>query len=187
MQEGVTHISSADLSRQMGLTASQIRQDLNCFGGFGQQGYGYQVEPLYREIGRILGVQRRTEVILIGVGHVGHAIARQMDFTRLGMRLTALFDVSPALIGTQVGGLTIRPETELEAFCLEKKPKAALLCVPDRAAPDIVERLTVLGVTGFWNFTHYDIAHHHPGTVAENVHLEDSLMVLSYRLKQPRR
>ena len=183
MQEGASYISSKTLSERMGLTASQIRQDLNCFGGFGQQGYGYPVEQLYREIGHILGVDETVNAILIGVGNIGRAVANQMQFDKLGMHLAAAFDVSPQLIGQTVRGVEILSQDRLEEFCMQHKPAAALLCVPDKAAQSLAQRLTALGVYGFWNFTHYDIARDFPDIAVENVHLEDSLMTLSYRMK----
>ena len=183
LQEGLPYISSQHLSERMGLTASQIRQDLNCFGGFGQQGYGYPVEQLYREIGRILGVDQEVGTVLIGVGNIGRAVVNQMNFSKLGLRLIAAFDVSPDLIGKTVCGVTILPQQQLDEFCAQHRPGAALLCVPDHVAPSLAKRLTDAGVYGFWNFTHYDVAHDFPGVAVENVHLEDSLMTLSYRMK----
>lgn len=184
MQNGVTRISSRELAQRTGLTASQIRQDLNCFGGFGQQGYGYMVEQLYHEISKILGLDALADAIMIGAGNLGRAIANHMDFKTRGFRLIGIFDHAPELIGMQVSGLTVAPMSELEDFCRQHKPQAAVLCIPKVAAPDIVERLLALGVNAYWNFSHYDIAYHHPEAIVENVHLGDSLMTLSYRMKQ---
>ncbi len=183
-ENGVTRISSRELSQRMGLTASQIRQDLNCFGGFGQQGYGYMVEQLYNEIGRILGMNVPTDAILVGAGNMGKAVTKHMDFERRGFRLVGLFDDAPQLIGTELNGKTVLPTDKLEDFCNEHKPKMAILCIPKEAAPLLVDRLVACGIKGFWNFSHYDITFDHPDAVVENVHLGDSLMTLSYRMDE---
>ena len=183
-ENGVTRISSRELSQRMGLTASQIRQDLNCFGGFGQQGYGYMVEQLYAEIGKILGMDRLSETVLLGAGNLGRAIANHMDFEKRGIHLAAIFDDAPQVAGTLVRGLQVEPLEKLEEICAAAHPEVAILCIPKEAAPAIVERLLALGVRGFWNYSHYDIAHEHPEAVVENVHLGDSRMTLSYQLKQ---
>lgn len=182
-ENGVTHISSRELAQRMGLTASQIRQDLNCFGGFGQQGYGYIVEQLYNEIGRILGMDCPADAILLGIGNLGKAIANHMDFTRRGFRLVGMFDDDERLIGSTVAGQVILPTTELESFCRLHQPQMAVLCIPKEAAPALVNRLVACGIHGFWNFSHYDILLDHPDAVVENVHLGDSLMTLSYRME----
>lgn len=181
-ENGVTRISSRELSRLMGLTASQIRQDFNCFGGFGQQGYGYVVDVLYTEIGHILGMDRLTDAVLLGVGNLGKAIVKHMDFSTRGFRLVGLFDDAPPLAGKLLGNQPIRPTGELEEFCRQHQPQMAILCIPKEAAPPLVEQLLRCGVRGFWNFSHYDIAFHHPEAIVENVHLGDSLMTLSYEM-----
>lgn len=183
-ENGVTRISSRELSQRMGLTASQIRQDLNCFGGFGQQGYGYMVEQLYTEIGHILGMDRLSDTVLLGAGNMGRAIANHMDFENRGIRLVGIFDDSPELIGKTVRGMEVQPIKNLDNVCRIKKPEVAILCIPKEAAPELVERLLEVGVRGFWNFSHYDISYYYPGAVVENVHLGDSLMTLSYQLKK---
>lgn len=179
---GMTRISSRELSEKMGLTASQIRQDLNCFGGFGQQGYGYLVEQLYNEIGHILGMDHLTDAILLGVGNLGKAVVNHMDFAHRGFRLVGLFDDNPELANTTLNGHTIHPTSHLEKFCCEHKPAMAILCIPKEVAPTLTERLIKCGVQGFWNFSHYDIVHDYPTAVVENVHMGDSLMTLSYRM-----
>ena len=179
---GITRISSGTLAERMGLTASQIRQDLNCFGDFGHQGYGYSVDQLYEEIGRILGIGDPADTILLGAGNLGKAVANHMDFETRGFHLVGVFDDAPALIGQELHGHTIRATDELEAICDERKPAMAILCIPKEAAPAIVKRLLACGVHGFWNFSHYDICHDHPEAIVENVHLGDSLMTLSYRM-----
>ena len=183
-ENGITRISSRELSHRMGLTASQIRQDLNCFGGFGQQGYGYMVDQLYEEIGRILGTDHPTRAILLGVGNLGKAVANHMNFESRGFRLVGLFDGNPALTGQQLGELTVRSNDELESFCRQEQPEMAILCIPKEAAPHLVDRLVACGIKAFWNFSHYDIAFDHPEVVVENVHMGDSLMTLSYLMNQ---
>ncbi|HJD24186.1 MAG TPA: redox-sensing transcriptional repressor Rex [Firmicutes bacterium] len=186
-ENGITRISSRELSQRMGLTASQIRQDLNCFGGFGQQGYGYIVEQLYEEIGHILGMDRLSPTVMLGAGNMGRAIINHMDFEHRGIRLIGVFDDSPQVAGQVIRGMTVLPTQELDAFCEREHPEVAILCIPKEAAPAIVETLIRHGVRGFWNFSHYDINYHYPEAVVENVHLGDSLMTLSYQLKQPDR
>lgn len=179
---GMTRISSRELSERMGLTASQIRQDLNCFGGFGQQGYGYNIELLQSEIGKILGLDMNKSAILIGMGNLGKAVALHVNFESKGFRLTGVFDSKESLVGQVVCGLPIRSTANIDEFCRENKPEIAILCIPKTAAKGIADQLIKLGVKGFWNFSHYDIALNHPGASVENVHFGDSLMTLSYRL-----
>lgn len=179
---GVERISSNALGKSMGLTASQIRQDLSCFGGFGQQGYGYMVDQLCGEIGSILGLQHGYEAILIGAGNLGQAIASHMDFTRDGFRLTGIFDSSAFKIGSSLNGVEIQDISRLEEFCRKNDPQMAILCIPREAASEIVERLYSLGIRNFWNFSHTDISVKYPDTIVENVHLNDSLMTLCYRV-----
>ncbi len=186
LKKGVVRVSSGELSAILGLTASQIRQDLNCFGGFGQQGYGYMVEQLHEEIGKILGLHDIYDAILIGAGNLGRAIANHLDFEQRGFRLTAVFDSSPDVIGRNVRDLTVEDMNTLDAFCRQQHPQLAILCIPYEAAQEIVERVQGLGIRSFWNFSHYDIATSDPDTVVENVHLGDSLMTLSYRVKSSR-
>ncbi len=166
----------------MGFTASQIRQDLNCFGGFGQQGYGYNVEQLYNEIGTILGVNNDNKAIIIGMGNLGKAITSHMKFAKSGFNIIGLFDSDKTLAGETVNGMEIRPMNSLGEFCNEHTPTVAVLCIPEVAAEDIVRELVDLGVNNFWNFSHYDVAANFPGTVSENVHLNDSLMTLNYQI-----
>ena len=183
-EKGVTRISSRELSQKMRLTASQIRQDLNCFGGFGQQGYGYIVDQLYDEIGHILGMDRLTPTILLGLGNLGTAVGNHIEFKARGFNLIGLFDDNPDLVGDTRADMTIRSTDELEAFCRQNKPEMAVLCVPKEAAPRIVETLVNCGVKGFWNFSHYDILHDYPDVIVENVHMGDTLMTLSYHMNQ---
>ena len=181
---GVVRISSGDLSAKMGLTASQIRQDLNCFGGFGQQGYGYNVKDLYEEIGRILGLDQTHRAILLGAGNLGRAIALHMDFALRGITLLGIFDADPSLVGTQVGGMPVRDCAGLADFCAAHRPDIAILCIPKESANRTAAMLVRHGVRGFWNFSHYDLALDHEGIAVENVHLGDSLSTLCFRLKE---
>ncbi len=183
LKDGVVRVSSGELSALLGLTASQIRQDLNCFGGFGQQGYGYPVEQLHKEIRGILGLSDINNAVLIGAGNLGKAIANHLDFEKKGFRLCAIFDSAEDVIGQSVRNLTVSDMNTLEEFCQTVHPTLAVLCVPQDAAHTIVTRLKDVGVRAFWNFSHYDIATEDPNTIVENVHLGDSLMTLSYRMK----
>ena len=180
---GKTRISSGELANMMHVTASQIRQDLNCFGGFGQQGYGYNIEMLIAEIGQILGLTKPTKAIMLGVGKLGVVVAENMNFERYGFSLVGAFDIDDEIVGRYVAGITVQHLSELEAFCKEIRPAAAFMCVPSSAAPELAEKLIELGVTGFWNFSHYDIGIKHPEVSVENVHFGDTLMRLSYKIK----
>jgi len=179
-KQGIERISSRELSDKMKLTASQIRQDLNCFGGFGQQGYGYHVESLRSEIGKILGVDRHFETILIGAGNLGKAIALHINFETRGCRLTGIFDENPKLIGSRIGEIPIKHTDEIEDFCREHSPVVAVLCIPKANTQKIADKLVKLGVKAFWNFSHYDLSIDYEGIIVENVHLGDSLLTLTY-------
>ena len=182
-ENGVQRISSGELSAKMGLTASQIRQDLNCFGGFGQQGYGYNVTALREEIGKILGLSLQKKTILIGAGNLGRAILSHMDFLEKGFSIVGIFDQNESFTGEELAGLPIRHTDQLEEFCRREAPAVAILCVPKMASQDLVRRLMRLGVKGFWNFSHYDISVYYPDVAVENVHLGDSLMTLCYEMQ----
>lgn len=181
--QGVDRISSKELSNRMGLTASQIRQDLNCFGGFGQQGYGYNVQLLHSEISSILGLDIAKTAILIGMGNMGKAVTMHMNFDNKGFRIIGLFDAKPSLVGQVVRNLPIRNAEDLDEFCRENRPEVAILCIPKEAAKDISKQLINLGVKAFWNFSHYDLKLENQDVIVENVHLSESLMRLSYRMK----
>jgi len=182
MEDGMVRISSKELAQRMGLSASQIRQDLNNFGGFGQQGYGYNIESLYHEIGKILGVGNKFKTILVGVGNLGHTMATQIRYPELGFELVGLFDKKDSLSGQLVNGLPIRNAAELEDFCKENQVDAAVLCIPYDDAEEVVDTLVHCGIHGFWNFTHFDISEKYPNIATENVHLTDSLMTLCYKI-----
>ncbi len=181
MEEGVERISSGDLSKRMKVTASQIRQDLNNFGGFGQQGYGYNVKYLYTEIAKILGIDRQHNLIIIGAGNLGQAIANYANFERRGFMIKGMFDVNPRLIGMVVRGIEIRGVEELEKFIVENDVQIAALTIPKTKAPEIADRLVAAGVKAIWNFAHTDLVVP-DDVVVENVHLSESLMRLSYRV-----
>lgn len=181
IEDGVERISSGELSSRMKVTASQIRQDLNKFGGFGQQGYGYNVRYLYAEIGKILGIDRQHNLIIIGAGNLGQAIANYANFERRGFMIKGMFDINPRLIGLVVRGIEIRGVEELEKFIVDNNVQIAALTIPKTKAPEIADRLVKAGIKAIWNFAHIDLAV--PGdVVVENVHLSESLMRLSYRV-----
>lgn len=181
-KEGLTRISSRELSARMHLTASQIRQDLNCFGEFGQQGYGYNIEILQAEIGHILGLDSPRNAILIGAGNLGKAIAHYINFESKGFHLIGIFDNKESIVGQMVRNIPIRNINTLDEFCRENTIEAAILCIPKEAASEICSQLINLGVKGFLNFSHYDISLDHPDISVENIHFGDSLMTLSFKL-----
>ncbi|MDO4831922.1 MAG: redox-sensing transcriptional repressor Rex [Clostridia bacterium] len=180
---GMVRISSRELADRMGLSASQIRQDLNCFGGFGQQGYGYNIESLQNEIGKILGVDRGLKTILIGAGNLGKTIVREMDFKTRGFDLIGIFDKKESLAGQILSGLPVRPASDIEDFCKENGVEVAILCIPYKEAAAISELLVeTCGIKGFWNFSHYNINEKYPRVAVENMHFNDSLMTLCYQV-----
>lgn len=182
-KQGVIRISSRELSERMGLTASQIRQDLNCFGGFGQQGYGYNVQELHEAIGKIIGIASDTRTVIIGAGNLGSAIAMHIDFKKAGFRLIGIFDSDSEKTGQIIAGIPVAEMNLIESFCKENKPECAVLCIPKESAEEIVEKLIRLGIKAFWNYSHYDInVDGRDGILVQNVHLSDSLMTLSYGL-----
>ena len=183
-EEGVVRISSRELAERMNLTASQIRQDFNCFGGFGQQGYGYNVDVLRAEIAHILGLDRNVNAILIGVGNIGRAIVQNINFETKGFTLTGLFDAKESLVGQIVKNIPVRHISTLDQFCRETKPAAAILCLPKSATKQVTAQLIKLGIKGFMNFSSYDISLDFPDVKVENVHFGDGLMTLSYRLHE---
>ena len=180
----VSRISSSALATKMGLTASQIRQDLNCFGGFGQQGYGYNVPELYAEIAEILGLDRCYNAIIIGAGNLGRAIATHMAFEKRGFNLIGIFDKKESVTGQMIKGMPVRNVSGLDEFCREYNPKVAVLCIPETEADSVVKQLLKLGIVGFWNFSHYDFHARFPDVPVENVHLSDSLMTFCYKIKE---
>ncbi len=181
IDQGVERISSNELSQRMKVTASQIRQDLNNFGGFGQQGYGYNVKYLYSEIGKILGLDRQHNIIVIGAGNLGQALANYVNFEKRGFMITALFDVNPTLAGVSVRGIEIHMMDEIEAYIKNNKVDIAALTMPKTKAEECANRLVDLGIKAIWNFAHLDLELP-DDVVVENVHLSDSLMQLSYNI-----
>lgn len=179
--EGVERVSSQELSDIMQVTASQIRQDLNTFGGFGQQGYGYNVGYLSDEIGKILGLNREHRLIIVGAGHLGQALVNYSNFERRGFLFRGLFDCDPKVCGKKIRDITVRPMEELADFVRENQIDIAVLTIPKTSAVEVAEQLAACGIKGIWNFAHVDPRL--PGHIqVENVHLSDSLMKLSYNL-----
>ena len=178
---GCVRVSSATLSQRLGFTASQIRQDFSNFGEFGQQGYGYNVQFLYDEIGKILGQTHMNHVILVGVGNLGQAIANYVRFEKLSFKMIGLFDIDPSKKGKEVSGIKIQMVDELEDFIKTHQVDIAALTIPKESAEPIARKLTELGVKALWNFAHVDLDVPE-GVIVENVHLSDSLMTLSYNI-----
>lgn len=182
--KGVIRISSSSLGTKMGITASQIRQDLSCFGEFGQQGYGYNVLELRAEIGHILGIDQGHRLIVVGAGHLGHALLQNFDFRAAGFQIDSAFDVSPELIGTSIRGVAIRSMDELVNYVASCHPEVAVLTVPQQEAQPLATRLIELGIRGFWNFTNVELSTDVPGVFFEDVHFVDTLLTLSYRISR---
>ena len=181
LEAGVERISSNELSARMHVTASQIRQDLNNFGGFGQQGYGYNVQYLYDAIGHILGLNEMHNMIIIGAGNLGQAIANYVKFEKLGFRVVGLFDINPALEGKEVRGIPVMMLDVLPEFVKDHQVDIAALTLPKENAETTAVMLSTLGVNAIWNFAHVDLDNV-DGMIVENVHLSDSLMQLSYSI-----
>ncbi len=181
LKNDVVRISSKELSKKMNVTASQIRQDLNNFGGFGQQGYGYNVEYLYNEIGKILGLDRTNNIIIIGAGNLGQALANNQEFDSNGFRIIGLFDVNPRLVGMTVRGVEVYDIDTLEEFLKEHEVMIAALTLPGSKAVKVAADLVDLGIKAFWNFAPVDL-HLSEDVTVENVHLAESIMTLSYRI-----
>ncbi len=181
MEEGIERISSNELSAKMRVTASQIRQDLNNFGGFGQQGYGYNVRYLYEEIGKILGLDKTHHMIIIGAGNLGQALANYVKFEKRGFKIVGVFDINPVLKGISIRGNGIRMMDELPEFLQKEDVQIAALTVPKSSAAEIAEILVQNGIKAIWNFAHLDL-NVPKDVIVENVHLSESLMRLSYNL-----
>ena len=179
---GVVRISSHSLGQEMNITASQIRQDFSCFGEFGQQGYGYNVEELRAEIGHILGVDNDHHLIMIGVGNLGRALLRNFPFSQTGFSVDAAFDVSTAVVGSSVNGVPVYAMEELESYIEKHSVDVVVLTIPQSVAQDTADRLMELGIKGFWNFTNIELATTQPDVKFENIHFADSLLTLSYRI-----
>ena len=181
--EGIERISSQELSDIMKVTASQIRQDFNNFGGFGQQGYGYKVEYLYEEIGKILGLDKKHNLIIIGAGNLGQALANYMNFERRGFLFKGMFDNNPSLYGKKIREMEVKPMEELSDFVKDNNIDIAVLTIPKTSAVAVAEQLVMDGIKGIWNFAHVDL--NVPKNIqVENVHLSDSLMKLTYNINR---
>ena len=176
---GIERISSQDLSKLMKVTASQIRQDFNNFGGFGQQGYGYNVEYLYNEIANILGLNNKHHLIIVGAGNLGQALANYVNFERRGFIVKGIFDKNPALYGKELRGIVVQPVEKIEDFVKEQNIDIAVLTIPKDSAIKTAEILVKCNIKAIWNFAHVDL-NVPESIVVENVHLSDSLMKLSY-------
>ncbi len=183
LRMGRLRISSAELSRMMNVTASQIRQDLNCFGGFGQQGYGYNVKYLYSKISELLGTSEGYRAVIVGAGNLGRALAATHMFERRGVERIAMFDIDPNIVGTTIHGLPVYHIDSLASYCREMNVALGVLTVPKESAYEVVDMLIMGGVTGIWNFANMELDVERDDVVVENIHLGDSLMKLTYEMK----
>ena len=183
LNKDIQRISSKELSNIIGFTASQIRQDLNNFGGFGQQGYGYNIEDLYNEIGKILGLDKSYNTILIGAGNLGQAIANYTGFRNAGFKIKALFDANPKTIGLKIRDFEILDPDLIEDYIKENNIEVGILCVPKNGAQQLADRLVSAGVKGIWNFAPVDL-NVSKDVIVENVNLTESLFTLSYLMKE---
>ena len=185
LRAGTVRISSSSLAKSMGLTASQIRQDLSCFGEFGQQGYGYNVERLRAEVADILGMNRDHTVVILGAGNLGRALMENFPFTSNGFRLVAAFDVNPGLVGTQISGTSVYHVDTLEEYLKNNPVSVCVLTVPAGVAENTARRVSSCGVSGIWNFTNVELPQQDmPGVQIEDVHFADSLLTLSYMISE---
>ena len=180
--KGTQRVSSSKMSSDMGLNASQIRRDLNCFGGFGQQGYGYQVDKLKNEIRKILGIGRRYTAVVVGAGNIGQALFKYRNFKDEGYDLAAVFDADMDVVNKKIEGITVRPISEMAEFVTKNQVNLGIITTPKQFAQQIADELVALGVKGIWNFAPVDVVARR-GVSVENVHLSDSLFVLSYRMR----
>ncbi len=184
-QNGVETISSKMLAARLGTTASQVRQDFNCFGGFGLQGVGYNVQLLVRELEKLLFSGGELSAVLIGAGRLGRTMAHFLDVQAKGFKLVAAFDHDPEVIGRLLGNVPVQHVENLVEFCKEHTPQIAMLCIPEKSAADLAPLLPELGITGVWNFSNYDLSANLTGIAVENVHIGDSLQSLGYRVHSP--
>lgn len=183
LRENITRISSKELSEKMNVTASQIRQDLNCFGGFGQQGYGYNVTALHSEIGAILGVNKLQNIIIVGAGNLGHALANHAGFAKRGFNLIGIFDSDKEKVGQKINDCEIYDMETLGDFLDKNEVRIAILTIPRLCTQEVADLVTAHGVKGLWNFSNMDLEVS-DDVIVENVHLSDSLMTLSYQLSE---
>ena len=183
-RRGILRVSSKELAEKMGFTASQVRQDFNCFGGFGQQGIGYAVHQLRAEIGAILGIDRSHKCILVGAGNLGKAIATHITNNFAGFELCGIFDTNDRIINTQIAGTHVYSYSDLRSFYETHQPVMAILCVPRSAVESVADELYSIGIRNYWNFSQFDINMKYNDTIVENVHLTDSMMTLCYRVTE---
>jgi redox-sensing transcriptional repressor len=183
IREGKLRISSSELAKIMGVTASQIRQDLNCFGGFGQQGYGYNIKFLHEKIAELLGVKEGFRAVIVGAGNLGRALAATRMFGRRGVERLALFDVDENIIGTEIYGIKVYSVKELFDFCKNQSVDIGVLTVPKEAAYEVAQTMVCAGVKGIWNFANMELKLDNRDVIVENIHLGDSLMTLCYEIK----
>ena len=183
LRDGIFRISSEELAKLMNVTASQIRQDLNCFGGFGQQGYGYNVKHLYGKISELLGVKEGFSAVIVGAGNLGKALAATHMFERRGVLRLAMFDINPEIVGTKICGIPVYHIDELGEYCKREKITIGVLSVPKEAAREVTDVMIAAGVSGIWNFANMELKVSAPGVIVENIHLGDSLMKLCYEIK----
>ena len=181
IDKDIKRISSKDLSNLMGVTASQIRQDLNCFGGFGHQGYGYNVLALHQQMGAILGLDRGYKTIIVGAGNLGKALAKHSNFRKRGFNLIGIFDSDESLVGKDIGGVFVQSTKDMEEFVKTQMPHIAILALPKDVVEQVANQLVNWGIRGIWNFSYGEL-HLQKDVAVENVHLSDSLMTLSYKL-----
>ncbi|MCI5617370.1 MAG: redox-sensing transcriptional repressor Rex [Ruminococcus sp.] len=181
---GEQRISSGKLAELMNVTASQIRQDFNCFGGFGQQGYGYSISYLKSEMENILGLNKVNNAIILGAGNLGKAVALHINFAERGFNTKGIFETNPNIIGTKINDIEVMPESQVDEFIKNNDISIAMLCIPRQSVATIIDRLYNCGIKAYWNFSHFDIARKYSDTVVENVHMTDSLMTLSYRMNE---
>lgn len=183
-KNGITEVSSKYLADTLGTTASQVRQDFNCFASFGRQGIGYEVDKLVDELGKLLfGDGHPLPSVMVGAGRLGTAVSRFITSETSGYKLLAVFDGNPDLVGKELNGVPILSAEDLVSFCTENHVEMAVLCLPRTGATAVAPKLVEAGVKGFWNFSHYDLVVDYPDLIVENVHLGDSLMSLGYRLR----
>ncbi len=183
VRAGVGTVSSNELARLLGTTASQVRQDLNCFGGFGQQGVGYKTDLLLKELDNLLFGGEVLNTVVIGTGRLGRAVANFLATAAPSFSLVAAFDSSPAQIGTELGDLRVLNVAELVPYCKENRPHIAVLCTPSEGTISLAGTLAQLGFKGIWNFSHYDLSSAELNVIVENVHLGDSLSGLGFRVR----
>ncbi len=181
---GIDRISSGQLGKQLGLTPSQIRQDFSCFGEFGQQGYGYNVQKLREEISAIMGMNHGFKVILVGVGNLGRALINNFNFENYGFKLCAAFDASEDMVGQQISDISVLHSDTLSEYIAENNIVSAILCVPRRHANTVGNSLSEFGIKAIWNFTNTELTLDDPNMIIEDIHFSDSLLYLGYRIAE---